>query len=120
MSFKMNVKSDEPLEPGVYSAVLRSVEEKDTKFGERLLWIFDLPERGGAEIAGFTSRSSSRRAFAFQRATALEPSIADQKSWGADDVVGRECTLVVGVYESAQGKKNKVIEVRPLQAGADS
>ena len=119
MTFKMNVKSDEPLEPGVYSAVLRSVEEKDTKFGERLLWIFDIPELG-AEVAGFTSRASSRRAFAFLWATALNPSIADRKSWGAEDVVGRGCTLVVGVYDSAQGKKNKVIEVQPLEKGEDS
>jgi hypothetical protein len=112
MSFRIEVKSDKPLEPGTYPAELRSIEEKETQYGERLLWLFDVPEHG-AEVAGFTSLSSSRQANAFLWATALNPDIVSQRSWGPEDVEGRQCTLVVGIYEGAKGKKNKVLEVKP-------
>ena len=111
MSFKIDVTSDKPLEPGTYPAKLRSIEEKETQYGERLLWLFDVPVQD-AEVAGFTSLSSSRQANAFLWGTSLNPDISSQRSWGPDDVVGRECTLVVGIYEGARGKKNKVLEVK--------
>ena len=53
---------------------------------------------------------------AFLWATALNPDIADKRDWGPEDVEGRKCTLVVGVYEGAKGKKNKVLEVKPPYA----
>ena len=111
MTFRIEVKSDKPLEPGTYQAVLRSIEEKETQYGDRLLWLFDVPVQD-AEVAGFTSLSSSRQANAFLWGTSLNPDISSQRSWGPDDVVGRECTLVVGIYEGARGKKNKVLEVK--------
>jgi hypothetical protein len=112
MSFSIEVKSDKPLEPGTYSAELKSIEEKETQYGERLLWLFNVPEHG-AEVAGFTSRSSSRWANAFLWATALNPNIVGQRSWGPEDVEGKKCTLGVGIYEGARGEKNKVLEVKP-------
>jgi hypothetical protein len=112
--FRIEVKSDKPLEPGTYPAVLRSIEPKKTPYGDRLLWIFDVPEHD-AEVAGFTSRSSSRQAFAFLWASALNPDISSQSSWGPDDVVGRECVLDVTIAEDQKGrKKNKILRVRPL------
>jgi hypothetical protein len=112
MTFKMSVKNERLLEPGAYPAVLQSVEQKETQYGERLLWLFYVPEEG-AEVAGFTSRSSSRQAHAFLWATALDPEIANKRTWGPTDVEGRKCTLVVGVSEGAKGMKNKVLEVKP-------
>ena len=95
-----------------YSAVLHSIEQKETQYGERLLWLFYVPEEG-AEVAGFTSLSSSRQADAFLWATALNSEIADKHAWGTEDVEGRKCTLVVGIYEGTKVEKNKVLEVKP-------
>jgi hypothetical protein len=113
--FRIEVKSDKPLEPGTYQAKLRSVEEKETQYGERLLWLFNVPEHG-AEVAGFTSRSSSSQAFATLWASALNPDISSQRSWGPDDVVGRECVLEVTIVKDQKGrKKNKILQVRPAR-----
>ena len=44
MSFRMEVKVERVLEEGTYVATLANVEKKETKFGERLMWTFDIPE----------------------------------------------------------------------------
>jgi hypothetical protein len=49
---------------------LQSIKQKETQYGERLIWLFYVPEEG-AEVAGFTSLSSSRQTRAFLWATAL-------------------------------------------------
>jgi hypothetical protein len=112
MSFRMNIKNEELLKPGSYSAVLQSIEQKETQYGERLLWLFYVPEES-AEVARCTSPSSSRQAHAFLLATALNSEIADKHAWGTEDVEGRKCTLVVVIYEGTKGEKNKVLEVKP-------
>ena len=113
MTFSMSVRSDEPLEEGSYQAVLRSVEPKETVFGRRLMWLFEVPEHA-AEVAGFTSLSESTQANAYQWAVALNGEVASMKGWGPDDVVGRRCTLVAEAYEDGKGrKKNKVVRVKP-------
>ena len=70
MSFRISIKNEELLKPGSYSAVLQGLEQKETQYGERLIWPFYVPEEG-AEVAGFTNLSSSRQAHAFLWATAL-------------------------------------------------
>jgi hypothetical protein len=112
MSFRMNIKNEDLLKLGSYSAVLQSIEQKETQYGERLLWLFYVPEEG-AELAGFTSLSSSRQTDAFLWATALNSEIADKHTWGTEDVEGRKCTLVVLIYPGTKVEKNKVIEVKP-------
>jgi hypothetical protein len=115
MSFRIEVKSDKPLEPGTYQAELRSVEEKETQYGERLFWLFDVAEHN-AEVAGFTSLSSSSQAFATLWASALNPDISSQRSWGPDDVVGKDCILDLTIVEDQKGrKKNKILQVRSVR-----
>ena len=70
MGFRMNVRIDEVLEEGSYQAILENVEEKDTKFGERLMWSFDLPEEN-VQVVGFTSMSPSTKANAYRWAQAI-------------------------------------------------
>ena len=67
----MTVRVDEVFDEGPYRAVLENVEEKETKFGERLMWTFRLVERDDAEVVGFTSMSPSSRANAYQWAKAI-------------------------------------------------
>ncbi len=111
MSFKINVNHAKTIEPDEYHAVLESVEEKDTKYGERLMWLFRVPDHG-VEVAGFTSRSGSTLSKPYRWAKALNPAVAGESSWGPDDVVGKECTVVVDVYQGDKGKKNRVSEVK--------
>src|SRR5215212_2840469 len=109
----MDVKVEKVLEDGAYNANLVNVEQKETKFGDRLMWTFDLPGEN-AEVVGFTSKSPSTKAKAYQWATAIMGEINPKSGWGSENVIGGECVVVLEVTEDAQGfEKNKVVSVRP-------
>jgi hypothetical protein len=113
MSFRMEVREDKVLESGAYSAQLVNVEQKETTFGERLMWTFEIPSEN-TEVVGFTSKSPSTKAKAYQWATAIIGEIDPKVGWGSEDVIGGECTVMLDVAEDAQGaEKNKVVKVRP-------
>ena len=115
MSFHMNVRVDQVFEEGSYHAILDNVEPKDTKFGERLMWTFHLPEEN-AEVVGFTSMSPSTKANAYRWAEALMGAIDPTRGWGPEHVIGGECVVVLEITEDAQGvQKNKVVKVKPLE-----
>ena len=115
MSFKMDVKVEKVLEDGVYDAKLVDVEQKETKFGDRLRWTFEV--RGeNTEVVGFTSMSPSTKAKAYQWAVAIMGEIDPNLGWGPEDLIGGECVLVLEAAEDAQGiEKNKVTKVMPLK-----
>ena len=118
MSFHMPVRVDAVFPEGYYKAVLVNVEEKETKFGLRLMWTFRLVERDDAEVVGFTSMSPSSRANAYQWARAIMGEIDPTTGWGPEDVIGGKCIVVLETAEDAQGfEKNKVVKVKPLQKG---
>jgi len=109
----MNVRVDQVFEEGSYRAILDNVEPKDTKFGERLMWTFRLPEED-AEVVGFTSMSPSTKANAYGWAVAIMGDIDPKKGWGPEDVIGGECIVALEITEDAQGvRKNKVVRVKP-------
>ena len=70
MSFRMDVKVEKVLEDGAYNARLANVEQKETKFGDRLMWAFDV-DGEDTEVVGFTSMSPSTKAKAYQWASAI-------------------------------------------------
>ena len=110
----MNVRVDEILDEGPYPAVLENVEEKETKFGQRLMWSFRILGKN-VEVVGFTSMSPSTRGHAYRWAKVLMGEIDPQVGWGPKDVIGRECVVVLKVAEDAQGyEKNKVVDAQPL------
>jgi hypothetical protein len=112
----MDVRIDEVLKEGDYKAVVENLEQKDTKFGERLMWTF-LTDKG-VEVVGFTSTSPSSRANAYQWAVAIAGQIDPKNGWGPENVIGGECIVVLETAEDAQGfEKNKVVKVKPLQKG---
>ena len=114
MSFRMNVRVEKILEEKPYRAVLVNVEEKETTHGRRLMWTFRIVDEN-VEVVGFTSMSPSSRAKAYQWARALMGEIDPRVGWGPEEVVDRECVVVLKVGEDAQGfQKNKVVDVRPL------
>ena len=113
MVFHMNVRIDKVFDEGAYRAVLENVEEKETKFGERLMWTFRLLDEN-AEVVGFTSRSPSTKANAYLWATTIMGEVDPKVGWGPEDVIGGECVAVLEVTEDAQGvEKNKVVKVNP-------
>jgi hypothetical protein len=115
MSFHMDVRVDRVFDEGAYRAILEDVEEKETKFGWRLMWRFRLLDENG-EVVGFTSMSPSTKANAYRWAEAIMGAIDPKKGWGPEDVIGGECLVVLEITEDAQGvPKNKVVKMMPAK-----
>ena len=115
MSFHMDVRVDRVFEEGSYRAILENVEEKETKFGWRLMWTFRLMDED-AEVVGFTSMSPSTKGNAYRWAEAIMGHVDPKKGWGPEDVIGGECIVVLEITEDAQGvQKNKVVKVKPAE-----
>jgi hypothetical protein len=113
LSFRMDVKVEKVLEDGAYDATLLNVEQKQTKFGDRLMWTFEVAGEN-TEVVGFTSMSPSTKAKAYQWAAAIAGEIDPRLGWGPEDLIGGECTVVLEAAEDAQGsEKNRVVKVKP-------
>ena len=113
MSFRMDVKVEKVLEDGAYDAKLVNVEQKETKFGDRLMWTFEVNGEN-TEVVGFTSMSPSTKAKAYEWAAAIAGEIDPKLGWGPEDLIGGECIVVLEAAEDAQGaEKNKVVKVKP-------
>ena len=112
MSFRMDVKVEKVLEDGAYDARLINVEQKETKFGDRLMWTFQV-DGESTEVVGFTSMSPSTKAKAYQWVSAIADEINTKLGWGPEDVIGGKCVVVLEAAEDAQGaEKNKVVKVK--------
>jgi hypothetical protein len=123
LSFRMEMKVEKVLEDGAYDAKLVNVEQKETKFGDRLMWTFQI-DGENTEIVGFTSMSPSTKvspstkAKAYQWAAAIAGEIEPKLGWGPEDLIGGECVVVLEAAEDAQGtEKNKVVKVKPPRKG---
>jgi hypothetical protein len=117
MSFRMDVKVEKVLEDGAYDARLVNVEQKETKYGLRLMWTFEVIGEN-TEVVGFTSMSPSTKAYAYQWASAIGGEIDPKLGWGPEDLIGGECTVVLEAAEDAQGSaRNKVVKVKPPRKG---
>jgi hypothetical protein len=117
LSFRMEVKVEKVLEDGAYDAKLVNVEQKETKFGDRLMWTFQI-DGENTEVVGFTSMSLSTKAKAYQWAAAIAGEIEPKLGWGPEDLIGGECVVVLEAAEDAQGtEKNKVVKVKPPRKG---
>ena len=117
MGFRMDVKVEKVLEDGAYNAKVFNVEDKETKFGSRIMWTFDLPSEN-TQVVGFTSMSPSTKAKAYQWASAIMGEIDPKVGWGPEDLIGGECLVVLETTEDALGiEKNKVVKVKPPRKG---
>ena len=113
----MDVKVEKVLEDGAYDAKLMNVEQKETKFGDRLMWSFEVNGEN-TEVVGFTSMSPSTKAKAYQWAVAIMGEIDPTLGWGPEDLIGGECIVMLEAAEDAQGtEKNKVVKVKPPRKG---
>jgi hypothetical protein len=117
LSFRMAVKVEKILDDGAYDARLMNVEQKETKFGDRLMWTFEVNGEN-TEVVGFTSMSPSTKAKAYQWAAAIAGEIDPKLGWGPEDLIDGECVVVLEAAEDAQGaEKNKVVKVKPPRKG---
>jgi hypothetical protein len=113
----MDVKVEKVLDDGAYDARLINVEQKETKFGDRLMWTFEVAGEN-TEVVGFTSMSPSTKAKAYQWAVAIAGEIDPKLGWGPEDLIGGECVVVLEAAEDAQGsEKNKVVKVKLPRKG---
>jgi hypothetical protein len=113
----MDVKVEKVLDDGAYEATLVNVEQKETKFGDRLMWTFEI-DGENVEVVGFTSMNPSTKAKAYQWAAAIAGEIDPNQGWGPEDLIGGECVVVLEAAEDAQGaEKNKVVKVKPPRKG---
>jgi hypothetical protein len=119
MTWKMEVRKDEPIPPGWYKAECWKVEDMDTTFGVRLQWKYRLLE-DGAEVSGWTSMSPSTKARAYGWAEVQNGGPIDPESgWGPETVEGRRCWVKVEEYKDSKGElRTKVTEIKPI--GEDS
>jgi len=120
MSWKMDVRKDEPVPPEWYEAVCRKVEDMDTTFGMRLRWMFWLLKMG-AEVSGWTSMSPSTKARAYQWAEVLNGGPVDPKTgWGPETVEGKRCMVKVEAYKNSKGEtRTKVTEIKPIDKDSE-
>jgi hypothetical protein len=117
LSFRMAVRVEKVLDDGAYDARLVNVEQKETKFGDRLMWTFEVNAEG-TEVVDFTSMSPSTKAKAYQWAVAIMGEIDPTLGWGPEDLIGGECVVVLEAAEDAQGaENNKVVKVKPPRKG---
>ena len=117
LSFRMDVKVEKVLEDGAYDARLVNVEQKETKFGDRLMWTFEVA-RENTEVVGFTSMNPSTKAKAYQWGAGIMGEIDPKLGWGPEDLIGGECVVVLEAAEDAQGsEKNKVVKVKSPRRG---
>jgi hypothetical protein len=120
LSFRMDVKVEKVLDDGAYDARLVNVEQKETKFGDRLMWTFEVAGES-TEVVGFTSMSPSTKAKAYQWAAVIAGEIDPKIGWGPEDLIGGECVVVLEAAEDAQGTmKNKVVKVKSPRRGKTS
>lgn len=113
MTVRQDIRRGGTLSEGSYKVKLESLEEKETAYGERLLWLF-VEVESSVEIAGFSTRSESTRAKAYRWAQALNPELASKRSWSSTDVVGCECLLEVEVVKGQKGEdKNRILSIKP-------
>jgi hypothetical protein len=100
----MDVKVEKVLQDGAYDAKLVNVEQKETKFGERLMWTFQV-DGENTEVVGFTSMSPSTKANAYQWAAAIAGEIDPKLGWGPEDLIGGECVVVLEAAETLRASR---------------
>ena len=115
MSFDIAFAREDPLPPEIYDAVVDGVDLKDTRYGEKIMFDFAVPEHG-AKVAGWAKPSSHHKSNCYLWSTAINPAIKAHGRVRPEDVLGRPCRLELDITESADGeKKNRIIRVLPAE-----
>src|SRR5215212_11454654 len=115
MSWRMEIRRDEPAPAGWHKAAYLRPEATDTVFGTRLHWPYRLLE-SSIEVSGWTSMSPSTQARAYQWAEVLNGGPIDpEEGWGPETVEGKRCWVKVEAYKDSKGEpRTKVTEIKAI------
>ena len=105
------------LEAGVYSAVLRTIEEGSNENGDFRRWTFDvaLPDGSTRELRAFSTTAGGPRSKAHKWATVLlghKPPVGEPV-----DVTGKACRVVLNVNEDGY---NRVGDLLPSESSGSN
>jgi hypothetical protein len=112
---QINPKEERILEDGWYPATIDEVEEKDTKFGDRLMVPFIVEDDGSeVEITAFISFSDHPKSNVVKWGKAL----FGNRPFDTDEFSGQTCEVFVEEGEDSDGQqKNFVRKLRPRKDG---
>lgn len=107
------------LKPGVYKAILTGVEEKTGPNGAYLAWLFEVAGANGQVLKRPTSTNFGSQANARKFAEALlGRSLEVGESVESDDLVGRECQVIIEHATLPDGRTvARIASVLPLAGG---
>lgn len=112
---KINPTTEMIIEDGWYPATIGNVEERDTKFGERLMVPFnvDAGDNTVVDITAFISFSNHPKSNVVKWGKAL----FGERAFDTDEFSGTPCEVFVEEGEDSEGQpKNFIRKVRPLKA----
>jgi hypothetical protein len=126
MGITMHATDSVEYEPGVYRARLQKVDEEESQFtdektGEQkwqYIWTFELLDQGyeGNTLTGWSSTNFGPRAKARAWAEALiGRQIQSGENISGDDLVGKECDLMITLKTGDRGTFAKVESVNPVR-----
>jgi hypothetical protein len=115
MSFDITFGRGEPLPPGIYDAVVDSADLKDTRYGEKILVGWTVPEHG-AKVEDWAKPSSHPKSNCYLWFTTINPSIKATGRVRPEDILSWPCRLELDVYVDSEGsEKNKIVRVLPAE-----
>lgn len=112
---KIQPKSERLLKPGWYPAEIGEVEERETKFGTKLLVPFEVTDNEGTVgIDAWLSISDHPKSNLVKWAKQL----FGDREFDTDELTDIECEASVVEGEDSEGNpKNKISKLRPLKKG---
>jgi hypothetical protein len=124
MGVEMHATDSVEYDPGIYRAKLQKVDEQESQFtddvtGEpkwQYIWTFELLEEGyeGNTLTGWSSTNFGPRAKARAWAEALVGrQINSGENISGDDLIGKECHLMVSLKSGDRGSFAKIESVHP-------
>lgn len=126
MGITMHATDSVEYEPGVYRARLQKVDEQESQFmddatGEpkwQYIWTFELLDEGyeGNTLTGWSSTNFGPKAKARAWAEALiGRQITSGENISGDDLLGKECDLMITLKTGDRGTFAKVESVNPVR-----
>lgn len=118
MGIVIERKTYEILEPGVYPAIVESIEPAEGVYGPQLKWQFVLLDHDGEDekrILAWSSQTLTAKSKLNEWATAILGAAPDRLD--LDDLINRRCQLALKIAEGKDGQLyNKVDGVYPWRA----
>ncbi len=108
MSWSVTTQEDKVLPEGIYDAIIKKLEKTETKFGERVLWSFYVPDEN-TSVVGFASLSPSNRAKGAKWARKVLQTQEKNINWGPEELEDKPCRVYVEVSEDAEGFERNIV-----------